>query len=513
MNEKLLRESIIRGSLLAWIKEEKIKNEKGQPIEFDDHCFLLDLYVDDAKTIVIRKAAQVGVSTFAILKELHDAKYKVINQIHTLPTREDVWKFVPDKVDGIIKANPSIQITGKNEVEQKQIGKSFIYYKGTFTEKEAIMLTSDRNIYDEVDKSNAEVIRDYRSRLGASKIREEIYISTPTIPNFGIDVLWEQSDQKHWRFNCPKCNFRQHLEWEKNVDFENEIYICQKCHNKLTPEIIKSGQWEARFPDREISGYWIPQMIITWRTAADLIKEKEAAEDEQYFYNFILGLPYASPESQIPASLIYKNLIGKAGQDERNSAMGVDVQLRELYVILGNEKGIFGITKIEDKPEKSKWQRLEELMEVYETRYAVIDAGYSPNEVLAFARKHPYKVYMCHNKPDPKMAQIVRFMDEGKFTDKPKDFEIDIKVLIDRNRVLDSLLQDLKEGKIKFNFMAHDPRIEELVKHCQAEYSRTVTDRFGTERREWVASGKDDFLDALIYFKIALEKKLRYESE
>lgn len=497
---------------LHWILTKGIKNEKSEPIEFDQHCFLLDVYTDTTKKIVIRKAAQIGVSTFAILKELHDAIYYKINQIHTLPTRDDVWKFVPDKVDGIIKANPLIKITGKNEVEQKQIGQSFIFYKGTFMEKEAIMLTSDRNIYDEVNKSNAEVIRDYRSRLGASKIAEEIYISTPTIPNFGIDDLWDQSDQKHWRFNCPKCGFRQHMEWERNVDLENKIYICQKCHQELKPETIKSGEWEARFPSREISGYWISQMIAPWRTCADLIREKESAEDEQYFYNFILGLPYASPESQIPASLIYKNLISKVGQDERNSAMGVDVQLRELYVIIGNEKGIFGIARIEDKPEKSMWKRLEELGEVYETRYTVIDAGFSPNDVLAFARKHPYKVYMCHNKPDPKMAQVVRFMDEGKFTDKPKDFEIDIKVLIDRNRVLDALLQDLKEGKIKFNFSANDPRIEELVKHCQAEYSRTVTDRFGTEKREWVASGRDDFLDALIYYKTALEKKLRYEA-
>ena len=120
-----------------------------------------------------------------------------------------------------------------NSVEQKQIGKSFLFFKGTYTEKEAIMLTSDRNIHDELDKSKPEVIRDYTSRMGFSKIRSQHYFSTPTIPDVGIDALWGKSDQKHWRFDCPHCQYEQHMEWEKNVDRERKIYVCQKCRNKI----------------------------------------------------------------------------------------------------------------------------------------------------------------------------------------------------------------------------------------------------------------------------------------
>lgn len=502
-----------RASLLYWILKEGIKNEKGELIEFKDHFFLLELYTDEAKTIVIRKAAQVGVSTFAILRELHRAKFLGINQIHTLPTREDVWKFVPDKVDGIIKANPIIKITGKNEVEQKQIGKGFIYYKGTFMEKEAIILTSDVNIYDEVDRSNQKVIRDYRSRLGASKIGEEIYISTPTLPNFGVDAMWIRSDQKHWRFECPKCKTEQHMEWGKNVDFERKIYICQRCHNELTPEIIKNGRWRARFPGREISGYWIPQMLVSWRTAADLIKEREGSEDEQYFYNFNLGLPYMSPETQIPASLIYKNLVGKQKEEEKkNSVMGVDVQLRELYVIIGNEKGVFGIARIEDKPEKSMWDRLAELMEVYEVRFCVIDAEYNTNDVLRFARRFPGKVYMHFHTLKATELEPVKFVDEEPFTAKLENWEDEIKVFSNIDRVQDDTISDLKQGKIKFNFERGDARLEQLIEHIQTMYVSTITDKFGQEHRKWESTtGKNHFWDALVEFKIALDKKQRYE--
>ncbi len=448
-------------------------------------------------------------STYAILTEAHDLKYLGINQIHTLPSDKDVWEFVPTKVDKIIRVNGIV--LDKNSTEIKGIGKGFIYYKGTFTERAAIIISSDRNVYDEVDKSKSAVIRDYSSRMSFSKIGAKISLSTPTIPDFGIAALFKKSDQKYWRFNCPHCGCCQHMEWEKNVDFDFKKYICRKCHLELTPETIRSGRWEAKYPGRNISGYWIPQMIATYRTAKDLIKELEDAEDEQYFYNFILGLEYLNPESQISAGLILKNLIAEKN-DEKDCVIGVDVQLRELYVIVGNEKGIFGIAKLEDGPGKDKWDRLAELVEVYEGRYVVIDAHYDTNSVLKFAKRFPYKVYMNWYKEDPKKIAIIRFGDEGKFTDKPKEFEEEIKVLTDRNRIIDALIDDLRKGKkIKFNFQRGDMRIDELISHVKKIYSRTVTDKVGEEHREWASLGQDDFFHALIYFKIALEKKLRYE--
>jgi len=506
---------MIANSVYVWIKKKRIRNEKNELIEFTHHRFLLDIYTDDSKEIVVRKGAQSGGTTWAILSEIHDAMYLGINQIHTMPTVSDVQKLVPSKVNQMIKMNPCIRETmNKGDVDavtQKQIGKSFLYFRGTFMEREAIMLTSDKNFYDEVDKSNQQVIKDYSSRLGYSKLGRKIYISTPTVPDFGIDKLWNNSDQKYWRFNCPHCGFEQHMEWEKNVDFDREIYVCQKCRKELIPETIQGGEWKARYPGREISGYWISQMMVTWRTAKDLIKEQEDAEDEQYFYNFILGLPYLNPEDRISAGLILKNLTNEKS-NERDSAMGVDVGGKDLHVIVGNNKGIFGIAILKDEPGKTKWQRLGELMEVYEVQYCVIDGMWNTNEAYEFAEKFPYKVYLNWYKEDPKKVRIVRFADETKFTDKPEDFEEEIKVLSDRNRIIDALISELRKGKYKFNFLSGDDRITELIEHVQTMYARTVTDKVGQERREWVSTTKrDHLLHALVYYKIAYDRKIKDE--
>src|SRR3989344_4828280 len=138
------------------LRNKKIKPESDRKLEFRDHRFLLDIYTDESDILVIRKASQVGASTMQILRALHAARYWGINQIYTLPTVDDVGEFVRSKVNRIIKVNPSIMggVSHRDvdSIEQKQIGKGFLFFKGRHTEKEAIMVSSDRNIHDELDK-------------------------------------------------------------------------------------------------------------------------------------------------------------------------------------------------------------------------------------------------------------------------------------------------------------------------------------------------------------------------
>ncbi len=507
-----------RLNILTWIRENNIKNERGEPIEFEQHRFMQDLYADVAPIQVVRKGSQIGASLMEILKVLHAARFWGINQIYTLPTSDDVFKFVPGKVNRIIRLNPCIKegIPPKSvdAIEQKQIGKSWLYFKGTFTEREAIILTSDRNIHDELDKSNPDVVRDYLSRMSYSKIRSQHYFSTPTIPDFGIDKLFQDSDQKHWRFNCPHCTYRQHMDWEKNVDEKRGIYVCQKCKKEITPKNInKYGSWEARYPGKPVSGYWISQMNCPWRTAADLIKEREDAEDDTYFYNFILGLPYLSAEQRIPASLFLRNLTeAEAEAAEDYNVMGIDTGSgsgKGNHVIIGNQKGIFWMGILTDKPDKDRWEQIAELIKFYDIRVTIIDGQPYTVEALSLARQFPYRVYLCWFKDDPKMLEIVRFFDEEE--GKEKDLEDEIKVLASRTRIIDDTITALHKHEIKFAMKPDSPTFKMLIKHAQTMYARSVTDKLEQVKREWASTGANDFFLALIYWHIGLKKRNKYE--
>jgi hypothetical protein len=508
--------------MLAWVELEKIVNEKERPIDVTpdgDYFFLREIYGDERKKIAMRKPSQYGLSTWAILRGIHRAKYRSYNVIHTLPTLGDVSKFVPSKVNEIIKKNPQIagsQTGAVDAVQQKQFGNGFVFYKGTFTDREALMLTSDANFYDELDKSDMAQIKNYASRQeGQGSMREEAWLSTPTIPGFGIDAMFEKSDQKYWRFKCGHCEKEQNMKWPESVDQTKGVYICRTCHKPLKPEWIRKGKWKAKFPGREISGYALTQLIAPWVSAEQMCQAHDDAVREHmldYFYNHKLGLPYISSESAIGATLILRNCIGDKPRVEMNSCMGMDVQLHELYIVIGNKEGVYGITTAKDSEEyiissgktgKSKWDRWAELMEVYDVRYCVIDGGFTPNEVVKAAGKFPRRVWVNWYKDDPKHARMVRFADDDFIAAQKKTFVEEITILTERDRMFDFLVDDLKQGGTRFFYNPDDPGIKGLIQHTQTTYARTVTDRLGLASREWISTGQDDWLHGLIYFRIA----------
>ena len=90
-------------SILDWVEGKK--NEKGDPIEFDTHPFLIRILNDVSQFLTAMKPAQIGMSTLQILKNHRDAKSEKMDIIYTLPTDADVRVFVGGKVNRIIANN------------------------------------------------------------------------------------------------------------------------------------------------------------------------------------------------------------------------------------------------------------------------------------------------------------------------------------------------------------------------------------------------------------------------
>src|SRR6185503_1377681 len=233
-------------SIMAWLTANQIKTETGVPLDFHKHLFLFDPYRDLSPKQAILKAAQMGFSTLAINKAFWVAKNLGFDIIYTLPTESDVHEFVGGKVNRIIAQNPILQeyVTAKDTIEQKRVGENIIYYRGTWTQKAAIMVSSDLNIYDEVDASKQDVIEQYATRLQHSPHKFEWYFSHPSAQGTGVDRYWERSDKKHWFIRCNKCNSEQYLSWPESINDKRETFVCKECHENLTDEERRLGKWK-----------------------------------------------------------------------------------------------------------------------------------------------------------------------------------------------------------------------------------------------------------------------------
>src|SRR5690606_29200112 len=134
---------------------------------FHDHRFMIDIYSDEHPDIVCRKSAQVGYSVMAILKVLWILKYAKLNVIYVLPTNNVVNDFVKPKVDPLISSNPAIAASmGNDSVSQKKVGDRFVFFKGGYSQRDAISITGDVLVIDEYDRMpNMEVVNTFDSRL------------------------------------------------------------------------------------------------------------------------------------------------------------------------------------------------------------------------------------------------------------------------------------------------------------------------------------------------------------
>jgi len=425
-----------------WIIREKIKNEKGDLIEFDNHPFLYDIYADQAQRLTIMKAAQVGLTTCEMLKNHFDAKKYKMDIIYTLPTDSDVRVMVGGKTNRIIANNQCMldDVADKDSIEVKQVGGSMIYYRGTWTKKSAMMTPADRVTHDEKDSSKLEVIADYQARLQHSKFKQTHTFSHPSLPETGIHNDWLQSDQKHWFFKCPSCNHWQYPSWstedekKMSIDFEKRAFVCKKCR-KVIPEYARwDGQWVAKYPDRKWSGYWVPLLICPWVTAGELIDKFQHPDTTPEFFNTkVLGIPFADASSKLLRKSFFQNLTGKpyAPDTTERVIIGIDTGLRLDYV-MGNKYGLFFHGDCDD------YGTLDGIMKRWPKAIAFIDAGGDLIGSRAFAERWIGRVYLCYFVGDKKTNELFKF---GSKDER-------VTVSIERNRGIQLVIDEFRTKRI-----------------------------------------------------------------
>ena len=92
-----------KNSILFWITENEIKNENGNPIEFEDHNFMLDVYSDRSPVQVIRKGSQVGASTMEILRAFHAARFCSMPGVRPVIPRRAGFFYDPEPAEDKVR--------------------------------------------------------------------------------------------------------------------------------------------------------------------------------------------------------------------------------------------------------------------------------------------------------------------------------------------------------------------------------------------------------------------------
>lgn len=540
INKGLTRSAISKAS--DWAMDYRyIKNLRtGIPelYSFDLHPWSLEMHDCTANHIVGQKAAQMAFTETAINRAFKTIDIDHQSVGYVLPTeRPDAADFSSSRFDPALEMSPHLSalFCDTKNLGLKRAGMASLYVRSARSRSQLKSIPAGTMIFDEVDEMAPWSLILGRERASGQFVKFEFDLSTPTVPKFGINGEFLQSDQRHYYFECPCCSRYTELIFPEclvitaesyyDEKIKDSYYICKECKGKIDHfdkvnwlrPIERGGkaQWQANFKGRHIYGYHVNQMysftIEPWEFAVSALKRHQSEEDETEFWNSKLGLPHVTKGAQISDDDIEKctGRYARAGSAGTNQfvCMGIDV---------GNKIHIEITEYLRDPKKAAKTKDVNLMSEARVLWHGTVDEfeeiddyvfQYDVNSVVIDRQPEQRKSKEFSNRFRGIARTCVTTGDKISGRDIVEhDWEDEDSISIDKTSWLDVALRRFKAGTIKIP-MDTDLEYRDHIKEPVRVYKKNAQ---GQPRGIYLAAGADHYAMARCYceiaFKVAMAK-------
>ena len=400
---------------LQWIMDNGLELTHGL-WKLKGHEYQIDWLQEDHPRQCFIKGAQIGATESLVLRTLHGMVYNKYNQgaLYLFPTRDDVKDFSKSRFDPLISANPFIgsHVQSTDAQNIKRIGKGFLFLRGARrtkniggvkgTSSQLKSIPVDRIIFDEMDEIEPDMIALAEERISHSENGEMMYLGTPTIPDYGIDRMYQQSDQRCWMVECKACGKEASLDLEFPDSIKRRIdgtafRCCVHCGAEVFP---RHGRWEAQVPSKskDLVGWWISQLNSVY---VDPTRVLDLYEDPPYgdlseIMNSKLGRAYIPAENRLTENDVYAccGLDAALNNHPGPTCMGVDVGTK-LHVVIAERK-TRDTLKIVKVGRYDSFNDLHDIARDFNVKSAVLDLFPEKRKVVEFARNENFSVFGCN---------------------------------------------------------------------------------------------------------------------
>jgi hypothetical protein len=473
----------------------------GRFFTFDRHEYLLTPYQDDHPFQVEQKAAQMGLTVKGMLRSLYLCRFGGIRGVlYLFPSRTDVLDFSKSRVSPLIEENPDSigkWLRDTDSAGLKQVGGAWLYLRGMQSRVGLKSIPVDFIVFDELDEAPQNAVDMAMERMAHSEFRKVLQLSNPTLPDYGIDRAFQDTDQRYWLLKCQSCGEYTCLEdtfpdclvqTRKGV-----IRACMKCGTELNPSI---GQWVPKKPSiTDKRGYHYSQLFSHFVDPAEILTKFRTTSNLADFYNLKIGVAYVEAENRLSVQEVL-SLCGSEGMgtyDAGLCSMGVD-QGKDLHVVIGRPHSgdrdpivYIGIYK--------DWEELDRLMRNFRVDRCVVDALPETRNARAFAMRHKGRVFLNYYNEHQK----------GFYAWNEKE----MIVTCNRTESLDASHKDITSERVVL------PKQCDVVK-VFAEQMHNVAKKLeedeetGSKRYVYVKLGPDHFRHAFNYETMARQNMPEY---
>ena len=483
---------------LAQWAEKRIQLE-GRRFSFVGHEYLKALYDETAGHIALMKAAQVGGTVWGLLRSIH-ACINGLNGVYYCPTKTDVLEFSKARVGPLIDENPFLAelMNDTDTAGLKRIGQAHLYFRGMQSSVGLKSVPADMLVFDELDEADPHAKAMAKERLSHSDFKRIIELSNPSLPDYGIDELYQQSDQRHWTLKCSGCTRWVCLDREFPMKLGQEVRIilprldgsfyraCPTCEAELD---LAAGEWVADFPTRAIHGYLISQLISSKVDPGEILHEYRTTRFPGNFYNLKIGAPYSDLELKLDVMSVLSlcSDVPMARRSDDWCNMGVDTGSQLHVVILRADPNNAEKHHVVYIGIHHEFEELDALMQDFKVERCVVDGMPEQHSTRRFVQRHPGIAYR-------------HFFNDNQ-TGAPRWDHLERKVDSNRTESLDASRAAVREKMLVLP--RREPIVETFAKHMAADAKKLEEDpETGAKRYRYIKAGGQDHLSLAVTYAL-----------
>lgn len=508
--------------LLPSVWAERRRRIGGRPWSFVGREFLREIHDDFARNVVVKKAAQLGFTEVAQNRLAHSCDFGT-SAMMVLATDDDAKRHSKARFKALCDDAPYIKgmFRETDSVDVKLAMDAALYFEGSNSKSALYSVPIGLLIVDEVDRCVPDALEAATHRLDGCESPCEMWISTPTFPDLGIDKAYQDSDQKAWMLDCPAaCGWNGPIEgtdtletWDAvrwdgwpNLRTEDPHALaatarieCPKCgHRWAEPErraAIAGGKWVARRPGHPVSGYAINQFYSPTLTVTELVRRYLVAANDvnpeklRQFVNQCLGMPFLGEGEEIRPADVRECLVPAIARPWPATCIGADVG-KVIHVAIGGRIG--DTLHVGKYLTLTSWHELERLIRAENARSVVVDHNPERRNAEDLCSRFPSVVYRADH---PEGMKSTYNWDAGKQI-----------VQIAHVSAVDLLLSRIRRGPSALRIHRVGD-VDDAVRHLSAlGVVLEPGGKHGQPERRVVKKGADHFAFATIYLEAAASR-------
>ncbi|QQO40634.1 terminase [Bacillus phage 015DV002] len=495
----------------------------------------VDIVNDQHPDKAVIKSRQLGLSEIGIAEMIHFAdlhSYAGVKCLYTFPTNRQMEEFVATRLNPLLETGYYSTIVDKNadSLKKKKIRNSFLIFRSSSKGAAVEGVDIDYLSLDEYDRVGASAEISAMESMSSSQFGILRRWSTPTVPDFGIHALFNQSDKRVYMHKCDSCGKHNKLDYEENIECLDESgvdvmaktvkdgtfrFICKYCGKPL--DRWYNGEWVAEHPDRTADGggtrgYLITQMNAVWISADELKRKELKAKSKQHFYNYVLGHPYQDVALAVQDKDILDNIREDLPEPLMNRgnyrfiSVGIDWGNRHWVTIRGfRDNGRIDLIRIFSVERARGVANIEADLEniinqliPYSPDIICADIGDSGNYVDKLIQYFGAgKVYGVKVNPNPRSTGQIQ----------PKWADTQSMVTIDKLTQNKKHISDMKMGRL--GFYAPDKELNQYIIHWRNVVIRDEEDDKTGEVYQIITNkGDDHYAQSSVYSMVGMEHVL-----